>query len=65
MQQTGQVKWNDAFRCPTTLIAKTAQAKRRRRKSVDELLRRVDALPIIDPRTPDEILGYDENGLPR
>jgi antitoxin VapB len=20
--------------------------------------------PVIDPRTPDEILGYDENGLP-
>ena len=20
--------------------------------------------PIEDPRTPDEILGYDENGLP-
>jgi hypothetical protein len=27
------------------------------RKGVDELLRRVDALPTIDPRTPDEILG--------
>ncbi|WP_411035132.1 type II toxin-antitoxin system VapB family antitoxin [Shinella sp. BYT-45] len=22
-------------------------------------------LPVLDPRTPDEILGYDENGLPR
>lgn len=22
------------------------------------------ALPILDPRTPDEIIGYDENGLP-
>lgn len=20
--------------------------------------------PVVDPRTPDEILGYDENGLP-
>jgi hypothetical protein len=36
-----------------------------RRKIVDELLRRVDAPPTIDPRTPDEILGYDEHGLPR
>jgi len=33
-------------------------------KSADELLRRVDALPTIDPRTPDEILGYDEHSLP-
>jgi len=30
-----------------------------------EILRRVDQLPVLDPRTPDEILGYDEHGLPR
>jgi hypothetical protein len=29
-----------------------------------ELLRRVDALPTIDSRTANEILGYDERGLP-
>jgi antitoxin VapB len=23
------------------------------------------SLPVLDDRTPDEILGYDENGLPR
>ncbi len=34
------------------------------RNSVEELLRRIDALPTIDSRTPDEILGYDEHGLP-
>jgi antitoxin VapB len=22
------------------------------------------SLPVLDPRSPDEILGYDENGLP-
>ena len=22
------------------------------------------SLPVLDPRTPDEILGYDEHGLP-
>jgi len=27
-------------------------------------LRRVDALPVLDARSPDEILGYDEHGLP-
>ena len=32
---------------------------------IDDLLRRVDALPTLDQRSPDEILGYDENGLPR
>ncbi len=29
-----------------------------------EILREVDALPRFDHRTPDEIIGYDENGLP-
>jgi len=32
---------------------------------VDDLLRRVDALPTLDSRPEDEILGYDEHGIPR
>ena len=32
---------------------------------LEDILRRVDRLPILDSRTPDEILGYDEQGLPR
>ncbi len=32
---------------------------------IEELLRRVDSLPTLDPRPDAEILGYDENGLPR
>ena len=41
-----------------------------RRSSADKLalaravLRRVDALPVLDDRTVAEILGYDEHGLP-
>jgi antitoxin VapB len=41
-----------------------------RRSAQDKLrlarasLRRVDALPVLDARTPDEILGYDEHGVP-
>jgi antitoxin VapB len=31
---------------------------------VQEILRRVDALPTLDTRTDDEILGYNENGIP-
>jgi antitoxin VapB len=31
---------------------------------IDDILQRVDAMPDLDPRTPDEIIGYDENGLP-
>jgi antitoxin VapB len=32
---------------------------------LEEIVNRVDRLPILDSRTPDEILGYDEHGLPR
>ena len=32
---------------------------------IEEILRRVDQLPILDARTPEEIIGYDENGIPR
>jgi antitoxin VapB len=32
---------------------------------LDDILRRVDEMPDLDPRTPDEIIGYDEDGLPR
>ena len=44
--------------------------KARRRSQVltsqlEDLLRRVDALPTLDSRPEDEILGYDEHGTPR
>lgn len=29
-----------------------------------EIARSFNSLPILDNRTPDEIIGYDENGLP-
>jgi len=31
---------------------------------IDDILRRVDALPTMDTRPLDEILGYDDRGLP-
>jgi len=44
--------------------------KRRRKNQIltgqiEDLLRRVDALPNLDPRPENEILGYDEDGIPR
>jgi antitoxin VapB len=35
-----------------------------KREKLYEILHRVDALPQLDSRSDDEILGYDENGLP-
>jgi antitoxin VapB len=40
----------------------------RGKASVEELMaiaRRIAGAPDRDPRTPDEIIGYDERGLPR
>ena len=33
-------------------------------EGLEDILRRVDALPTLDTRTEDEILGYDGQGLP-
>jgi antitoxin VapB len=34
------------------------------RAAIDAICARMDALPVLDARTPDEILGYDEFGIP-
>jgi antitoxin VapB len=31
---------------------------------IKEIQKRVAALPILDPRTPDEIIGYNAYGVP-
>jgi len=35
------------------------------RKRVDTLCAAIGALPVVDARTPEEILGYDAFGIPR
>jgi antitoxin VapB len=44
-------------------------APEREQKRIQELLKRVAAeiseMPVLDSRTPDEIIGYDEHGVPR
>ncbi|WLB24506.1 type II toxin-antitoxin system VapB family antitoxin [Bradyrhizobium japonicum] len=34
-------------------------------EDLEAIQRRWNALPVLDNRTPDEIIGYDENGIPR
>lgn len=31
---------------------------------LNAIIEAASKLPVLDPRTPDEIIGYDENGLP-
>jgi hypothetical protein len=33
--------------------------------AVRRVQERLTALPVLDPRDPDELLGYDEHGVPR
>ena len=54
----------------TALRERWERLKVRRRSQVlagqvEDLLRRVDALPSLDSRPEDEILAYDEHGIPR
>lgn len=44
---------------------KTERAKPGMATQLEDILRRVDQMPVVDPRPPDEILGYDDRGLPR
>jgi antitoxin VapB len=42
-----------------------ARAKRRLADELDEIALHCSTLPVLDRRRADEIMGYDENGLPR
>ena len=33
-------------------------------EDMEAMQRRLRALPVLDDRSPDDIIGYDENGLP-
>ena len=48
-----------------TARSKKKPQRKTLRAELDAILRRVDHLPDLDPRTPDEIIGYDERGLPQ
>lgn len=44
--------------------AKRAKEIARRKKAVEKIVAQVKRLKVLDNRSADEILGYDENGLP-
>jgi antitoxin VapB len=46
-------------------LRRSDEDKRARIRRMKELAARFQALPVVDDRSPDEILHYDEHGLPR
>jgi antitoxin VapB len=44
---------------------RTVRRPRRLAEELDEIALRCAALPVLDERSEDEILGYDAGGLPR
>ena len=48
------------------LVRETGQKGDREqvRAEIRRIQERIAALPVLDDRTPDEIIGYDEHGLP-
>ena len=55
----------------TRALAERLERVRRRGKGrrladeLDAIARRCATLPVLDDRTPDEIVGYDKHGIPR
>ena len=58
----------EAVRGALRLRLRTEQLKHGRAPwddtAIDAIIARSGALPVLDDRTEDEILGYDDNGLP-
>lgn len=66
-RQTGENKTTAVTKALRDRLARV-QRERRVRSLADEvekIAQHFASLPVLDNRTPEEILGYDENGLPR
>ena len=63
---TGETKTEAVTKAVRDRLERVKRARRQRSLAddLDAIGRRCAALPILDPRSPDEILGYDEHGLP-
>lgn len=66
-RQTGETLTEAIQRSLQERIERLSQRRRGRimTEKLQDILRRVDALPTLDTRSEDEILGYDAQGIPR
>ena len=63
---TGESKTEAVTRALRDRLARVRRERTRRSLAdeLDEIARHCASLPVRDPRTPDQIIGYDEHGLP-
>jgi antitoxin VapB len=66
-QATGETKTEAVTKALRDRLTRVRRERSGRRLAheLDEIAKHCAALPVLDDRTPDEILGYDERGLPR
>ena len=64
---TGETKTEAVTRALRDRLARLRRERSARclADELDEIARHCARLPVRDSRTPDEILGYDDRGLPR
>jgi len=64
---TGETKTEAVTKAVRDRLERVKRARQQRSLAdeLDAIGRQCATLPVLDPRTPDEILGYDEHGLPR
>lgn len=64
---TGETKTEAVTKAVRDRLERVRRARQRRSLAdeLDAIGKQCAALPVLDPRAPDEIVGYDEHGLPR
>lgn len=65
--RTGETKTDAVILALKERLARLRRerAPRRLADELEEIARHCAALPVIDDRAPDDILGYDDRGVPR
>ena len=63
---TGETKTEAVINSLRDRLTRIQQERSQRSlaERLEEIALRCSKLPVLDDRTPDEIIGYDENGLP-
>jgi antitoxin VapB len=66
-RETGETKTEAVIKALRDRLTRLRRqrAGRRLADELEEIARHCAGLPVLDPRSPEEILGYDDGGLPR